>query len=288
MANPILKWAGGKRQIIQEILSHFPKDYAFRKFHEPMFGAGAITFNIEPKAGSINDINRRLVNLYRVVKNCPGELIEFNKHHQYNKDYYYNARNRFNAPINGENLDPVEEASLLIYLNRSCFNGLYRENSKGGFNVPFGRYKTVDFIQEKNIIKAHEILRNLEIHNEDFSYVCKTANSGDLVYFDPPYHPVSLTSSFTSYSKDAFDFSDQERLRNTMIDLNDAGVQVVLSNSNAPEVIELYRKLEGFTISLIKAKRAINCNGSRRGEVGELVVTNIPVENRNHGLMSSL
>ena len=282
MANPILKWAGGKRQIIQEILNHFPKDYSSRKFHEPMFGAGAITFKIEPKTGSINDINRRLVNLYRVVKTYPNELIEFNKHHQYNKDYYYNARNRFNAPINGENLDPIEEASLLVYLNRSCFNGLYRENSKGGFNVPFGRYKSVDFVQEKNILNAHEILRNLEIHNEDFSYVCELANPGDLVYFDPPYQPVSLTSSFTSYSKDAFDFSDQERLWNTMIRLNDKGVDVVLSNSNAPEVVKLYQKLEGFSISLITAKRAINCNGSRRGEVGELVVTNVPIDNRTH------
>ncbi len=282
MANPILKWAGGKRQIIQEILKHFPTDYSSRKFHEPMFGAGAITFKIEPKTGSINDINRRLVNLYRVVKTYPDELIEFNKRHQYNKDYYYDARNRFNVPINGESLDPIEEASLLVYLNRSCFNGLYRENSKGGFNVPFGRYKSVDFVQEKNILNAHDILRNLEIHNEDFSYVCESANPGDLVYFDPPYQPVSLTSSFTSYSKDSFDFSDQERLCNTIIRLNDKGVDVVLSNSNAPEVVELYQKLEGFSISFITAKRAINCNGSRRGEVGELVVTNVPINNQNH------
>jgi DNA adenine methylase len=281
MANPILKWAGGKRQIMQEILNHFPIDYPSRKFHEPMFGAGAITFKIEPKAGSINDINRRLVNLYRVVKNHPYELIEFNKRHQYNKDYYYNARNRFNASVNGESLDPIEEASLLIYLNRSCFNGLYRENSIGGFNVPFGRYKSVDFIQEKNIINANVILRNLEIHNEDFSYVCESATSGDLVYFDPPYQPISLTSSFTSYSKDAFDFSDQERLCNAMIRLDEKGVDVVLSNSSAPEIVELYGKLEGFSISYITAKRAINCNGSKRGDVGELVVTNVPIDNRN-------
>jgi len=280
MANPILKWAGGKRQIIQEILDHFPKDYPSRRFHEPMFGAGAVTFRIEPKSGSINDINRRLVNLYRVVKTRPEDLLICNRSHRYEKEYYYNARNRFNAPIEGKYLDPIEEASLLIYLNRSCFNGLYRENSKGGFNVPFGRYKSVDFVQENSILKAHEILKNLDIHNEDFSYVCESAKSGDLVYFDPPYQPVSLTASFTSYSKEAFDFSNQERLKDAMIELNDKGVFVVLSNSNAPEVVELYEQLEGFTISTITAKRAINCDGGRRGEVGELVVTNVPKENR--------
>jgi DNA adenine methylase len=280
MANPILKWAGGKRQIMDEIIAHFPKDYRSRRFHEPMFGAGAITFKIEPKSGTINDINRRLVNLYKVIKTNPEELIQYNRRHHYDKEYFYKARERFNVPVKGEALDPVEEASLLIYLNRSCFNGLYRENSSGGFNVPFGSYTTVDFVQEIKIHKAHDVLSGLKIHNEDFNYVNKSTKPGDLVYFDRPYHPVSLTASFTSYSKEDFGIKDQERLRDTMTKLHKRGVMVVLSNSDAPEVRALYEQLDGFTITEIKANRAINSNGSKRGEVGELIVTNVPIENR--------
>ena len=287
MSKPILKWAGGKRQIIKEILAHFPRDYKLRSFHEPMFGAGAVSFEIGPKDGTINDVNRRLVNLYEVVKECPEELILFNRRHQHSKEYFYKARERFNAPVRGESLDPVEEASLLIYLNRTCFNGLYRENSSGAFNVPFGRYKTVDFFQEESIREASMVLGKLEIHNEDFTYVLELARPGDLIYFDPPYHPISETASFTSYHMNGFDLKDQERLRDAMVELHERGVMVILSNSNAREIRELYSQLDGFTISDIKAKRAINCNGSKRGDVGEVVITNVPPDERRCDFDSS-
>jgi len=276
MANPILKWAGGKRQIIESIISLFPKDINKHRFHEPMFGGGAVTFNIEPCGGSINDINPRLVRFYRTVREYPDELIERNRKHKLDKDYFYTARKRFNRPIHGYELEPIEEASLLLYLNRTCFNGLYRENKLGEFNVPFGRYKTSDFVQEENIRKCSKILKRMDIYNEDFEYILNVVRKGDFVYIDPPYHPLTDTSSFTSYSKGGFGYDSQIRLRDTILKLNEKGVKFVLSNSSAEAMKKLYS--DYFRIISIPARRAINCNGERRGEILELLVTNIPEE----------
>jgi DNA adenine methylase len=281
MTNPVLKWAGGKRQIIEEVIHHFPRDFKDRPFHEPMVGGGAVTFRIEPKRGTINDINGRLMRFYDVVKNRPEELIERNRQHIWSEEYYYHARDIFNRPARGEPLDVVDEASLLVYLNRTCYNGLYRENSKGAFNVPFGRYKKVDYVQEKSILAASKILINLSIFNDDFEYILRTAKRGDLVYFDPPYQPVSKTSSFTSYHKDAFDFEEQVRLRDTIEQLDEKGVYVVLSNSESIEMRRIYSELQGFSIYVIEAKRAINCNGSKRGAIAELIVTNVPISRQS-------
>jgi DNA adenine methylase len=278
MAEPILKWAGGKRQLMDQVLRHFPSDFKKRRFHEPMFGAGAVTFKIEPTGGTINDINGRLMSFYKVVRERPNELIEFNRKHRYSEEYYYRARERYNLPINGGKLDPIEEASLLLYLNRTCYNGLYRVNGKGEFNVPFGGYKNPDFVQEERILAASKILKHLNIYNKDFSYVLRAAKEGDIVYFDPPYQPVSTTSAFTAYNKDGFGIEEQHRLANLMSKLNEKNVLVVLSNSAADEMVELYSGLEGFSIHKVDARRAINCNGTRRGKVGELIVTNVKRE----------
>ena len=280
MAEPILKWAGGKRQIITEVIDRLPFDVAKRQFHEPMFGAGAVTFALEPRSGSINDINPRLMRFYKVVRDSPRELIKFNEKHKYTKNYYYKARERFNSGL-VDPLDPIEEASLLLCLNRSCFNGLYRENSKGEFNVPFGMYRKVDFVQEKRILEGSKVLRNLNIFNEDFSYVLREARKGDVVYFDPPYQPLSHTSSFNSYSQGGFDFSKQIELSEAFRHLDEMGVFVVVSNSSAKEILDLYKKLDRFELkSDVMAKRAINSKAGDRGKIRELILWNTPKELR--------
>ena len=276
MAEPILKWAGGKRQITQEVLRHFPVDFRKRAFHEPMVGAGAITFLIEPKKGSINDINNRLMTMYKVIRNHPHELIEENRKHVYDKKYFYSARRKFNSSLAGAQSDSIEESSLLIYLNRTCWNGLYRVNSKGEFNVPFGGYKNPDFVQEERILRISQILKNLKIRSGDYSYVVKESRRGDVVYFDPPYQPTSATSSFTSYTREGFGIEEQVRLRDTILTLGDKGVMSILSNSDSSELVRLYEGYDSLTITRIRARRAINCNGSKRGEVGEIIVANVP------------
>lgn len=280
MVNPILKWAGGKRQLLEEILSLFPKDYKDRRFHEPMFGGGAVTFHIEPKEGTINDVNSRLMRFYKVVRDEPNELIEKNKTHEYgnNKDDFYKARKEFNRPIRGEKLDKLQEASLLLYLNRTCFNGLYRENSNGKFNVPFGDYSNPDWIREKQIMECSEVLQNLDILNEDFEYILNEAKAGDLVYFDPPYQPVSETADFTQYSKEGFDFHEQERLRDVCVELGKRGALFVLSNSWAKPVRKLYEEVDEFGVKRVIANRDISSKAETRGSVYEILVTNIPKE----------
>lgn len=282
MAKPILKWAGGKRQILGEILSLFPKDYQERTFHEPMVGGGAVTFHIKPVRGTINDVNPRLTTFYKVVRDHPEALIEENKTHKNDETYYYEARAEFNKPIHRGNLSPIREASLLLFLNRTCFNGLYRENSKGEFNVPFGRYSNPDFVQAERIQKCSRILANLEILNRDFSYVLDKAEPGDLIYFDPPYQPVSETANFTEYSKEGFDFQAQQRLRDVCVQLDEKGVRMVLSNSWATIVRELYETIDAFTIHRVTAQREISSKVETRGDVYEMLVTNV-AENQQQG-----
>lgn len=280
MAEPILKWAGGKRQIIHQVLDCFPRDYKKRRFHEPMVGAGAITFAIEPLNGSINDTNVRLMNLYNVVKQSPLELIEWNKRHRYDKEYYYWARDRFNSKLVGQTLDDIEDASLFLYLNRTCWNGLYRVNQKGQFNVPIGVYSKPNYLLKERILSASKILKRLDIIEGDFDYILDVAKSGDIVYFDPPYQASEATSIFTAYNKDGFDFKEQIRLKETMAELSARGVFVILSNSDAPKLNELYSELDSFDIVHTMARRTINSVGTGRGKVGEIIVTNVPRDER--------
>lgn len=281
MAEPILKWAGGKRQILHEIVALMPEDFRNRAFHEPFFGGGAVTFWMEPRRGTINDINPKLINFYVVVRDHVDELIEDAKKHKNEKEYFYKARAEFNEIARkGFEIPNIRLASLLLYLNKTAFNGLYRENRKGEFNVPFGRYKNPKIVDEERLRKASEVLKKLDIYNEDFTYILRVAKPGDLVYFDPPYHPVSETASFTSYSKEDFSKEDQERLRDVCLELHEKGVYFILSNSYVKPVRELYEGIEGFEILKIYAKRPINSKADRRGEVPEMLVTNVPKEFR--------
>ena len=274
MVTPILKWAGGKRQLLPDILGLFPGDYKKRTYHEPFLGSGAVFFKIKPKDGTVNDINTRLMRFYKVVRDKPDELIKHAHQYPYDKEVYYRLRERFNE----ENLTDVEEAALFLYLNKTGFNGLYRVNSKGKFNVPFGRYKNPTIVPEDKILAASRVLKNVEVLNTDFTYVSDLAREGDVCYFDPPYQPVSDATYFTSYSADGFDLEQQKRLRDTCVKLDENGVFFVLSNSYAKPIREMYSEVDAFRIKIVQARRAINSKADKRGPVNEVLVTNIPAE----------
>lgn len=271
MPEPILKWAGGKRSLIPSILSLFPRDYKSRTYHEPFFGGGALFFTIKPLRGSINDINPRLINFYKVVRDYPEELIKQASQYPYEKEAFYQIREHYNK----SHLNNIEEGAITLYLNKTAFNGLYRVNSKGEFNVPFGRYNNPTIVNTDRIRTASKSLKNIEILQTDFSYIVYKAGKGDLVYFDPPYLPVSNTANFTSYSSDGFSWDDQIRLRNVCKKLDEKGVLFVLSNSYVEKLIDYYKDIADFRILTVKANRAINSKGTKRGPVNEALITNI-------------
>lgn len=302
MAKPVLKWAGGKRQLLDEIYARFPEEYGH--FHEPFFGGGAVFFDLEPENGAINDTNPRLVNFYEVVRDRPNELVdrlkdfrdpdsdpdpeeEFATENWKGKSiekYFYQQRARFNRrPYADETWpetsdDELEEAALLLYLNRTCYNGLYRENSDGGFNVPIGRYANPDWVRESEIHAASRVLQNTEIRNDDFEYITDIVSQGDMVYFDPPYEPMSSTANFAEYSAEGFDREDQERLLEICKKLHENDVFFVLSNSGV--MFDLYDDVEGFTVEREGATRSINSDETARGEVDEIIATNVPADNQ--------
>jgi len=279
MVEPILKWAGGKRQLLTDITALFPVTY--HAYHEPFVGGGAVFFHLDPDSGTINDLNGRLTTFYEVVRDYPDQLIAENKTHEYAEEYFYQARERFNQALSNSTVtreDRIQEASLLLYLNRTCFNGLYRENNDGEFNVSFGRHTNPDWVQEQRIRKASRSLQGTDVFNTDFEYVVEEATGGDLVYFDPPYEPVSKTADFNAYHADGFDRADQRRLRDTAVELSKNDVAVLISNS--PPVAELYEEFDTFSVTYVDAARAINSDASNRGDVAEVLITNVPSDDR--------
>lgn len=303
MAAPVLKWAGGKRQLLDELQSRFPKEY--NHFHEPFLGGGALFFELEPEDGTINDTNTRLTNFYRQVRDNPEELIDklesfddpesrVNPDNDYPetshtgrdiKNYYYQQRARFNKRPYGEDFDPLTEAALLMYLNRTCYNGLYRENNSGGYNVPIGDFSDPDWVQHERIHKASTVLTGTDIRNDDFTYILDAAEPGDLVYFDPPYKPMSSTAYFTDYSADGFDQDDQKRLLEVVQTLAEQDVHVIVSNSGV--MYEMYEDA-GLQVDKEGATRAINSDGDSRGEVDEIIATTVEPENRATNGQTSL
>lgn len=268
---PVTKWVGGKRQLLPQLLKYMPND--FTNYYEPFIGGGALLFEIAPKIAVINDNNEELINMYNVIKNAPNELIEALKVHQLNnsKEYYLNVRS-WDRDGTIAQLTSVDRAARLMYMLRVDFNGLYRVNSKGQFNVPYGRYKNPRIVNEEDILAVSHYFNtnNVNILCGDFSISVENAERNDLVYFDPPYIPLNSSSNFTSYTKEGFDLSDQKRLSNTFFELADKGVHVMLSNSDTEITRELYK---GANIHSVEANRAINSKGSKRGKVGELIVT---------------
>jgi DNA adenine methylase len=260
---PFIKWAGGKGRLIQQYTPFFPQN--FKTYYEPFLGGGAIFFHLHPKRAILMDINPELVNVYRCVRDEVELLIQLLWQHQQKHcpDYYYWVR----ANSKGNN---IEKAARLIYLNKTCFNGLYRENSKGQFNVPIGRYKNPRICDPDLLRSTSFTLRNARIEVNHFDATLKYAKPEDFVYFDPPYYPLSSTSNFTAYNRYAFNKDDQIRLKNIFAILVKRGVKVMLSNSDCSFIRELY---SGFNIHTILAARAINSNATKRGKITELLIT---------------
>jgi len=261
---PFLKWAGGKSRLIQQYIPYFPQNY--KNYYEPFLGGGAVFFYLQPSAAILTDINAELINTYCCVRDYVDELISLLKEHKirHNKDYYYSVRN------NSGGTD-IEKAARLIYLNKTCFNGLYRVNSQGKFNVPLGRYENPNICSEVLLRTASEALSTSKIQQTDFVDVLNYAtNSDDFIYFDPPYYPVSETSYFTAYSSYRFAEDQQVELKDVFEKLAERGVKIMLSNSDCEFIRNLY---SSFNIHTISASRAINSNAKKRGKITELLVT---------------
>jgi DNA adenine methylase len=264
-----VKWAGGKKQLIEQFKPLFPEK--IERYLEPFVGGGAVLFYVlktyKPKEVFIFDINEELINTYEVirddVKNLIKELKKLKKLH--NKEHYYEIRAE-----NPKLLSKLTRASRFIYLNKTCFNGLYRVNSKGGFNVPMGKYKNPLICPEEDLKIISKLLKNVKIINGDFEECLKYANKNSFVYFDPPYYPLKK-SSFTTYAKGNFLDKEQEQLKEVFSKLDKKGCKVMLSNSDADFIKKLYKK---YNINFVKATRMINCDGKGRGKVNEVVVTN--------------
>ena len=263
-ARPFLKWAGGKRLLLPHLVPHVPVKYG--TYFEPFVGGGALFFHLRPKKAVLADHNLRLVRAYRGVKGSVDWVISLLRRYPHTREFFEEMRK---ADIDVR--PDAEVAAWLVYLNKTAFNGLYRVNAKNRFNVPFGDYDRPNLCDAKNLVACAEALARTEIENEDFEAVVARAKKGDFVYFDPPYVPLSASSSFTSYTAVGFGPEDQRRLRDVARSLKKRGVHVVLSNSSAGAVRELYQ--EDFTITEIDAARAINAKGSGRGKVKELLIT---------------
>ncbi len=266
-ASPIVKWAGGKRQLLDELLARVPAK--FNAYHEFFLGGGALFFELYNTGridrAVLSDINPRLINLYKVVQNQPYELIEELKDKTYanNERAFYNIRK-------SEPSDEVEMAARFVYLNKTAFNGLYRENSSGKFNVPFGRYKNPRILDEEGILAASEAFSKATLLCGDFSKVEDYANTGDFAYFDPPYYPLDNTASFTAYNSRSFSGFDQKRLKKTFDVLTNRGVNILLSNSHTNFITDLFSDRD---IASVMANRMINCKANGRGPIREVMIT---------------
>jgi len=265
---PIVKWVGGKRQLMFELLKNMPKTH--NRYFEPFIGGGALFFELQPEKAYISDMNEELINLYSVVRDNVYDLIADLNKHEISKEYFLEIRN-LDRTDEYKNLSNVQRASRFVYLNRTCFNGLYRVNSQGQFNVPFGNYKNPRIVDKNNLLNCSELLKNTEINCADFSEILTKVKKGDFVYFDPPYVPLNETSSFTSYTKDGFDMDMQFKLREVCDELDSMGVMFMLSNSDTKFVNELYSNYE---IKKVFASRAVNANAEGRGKITEVLVRN--------------
>jgi DNA adenine methylase len=267
-ARPFLKWAGGKRQLLKQYAPYLLKREAVQRYFEPFAGSAAVYFHLQPANACLADVNEKLVEIYRVVQNNVEGLIEILGRFRNEEAEYYQVRSQNPAELSG-----VERAARLIYLNKTCYNGLYRENKKGAFNVPFGRYKNPTICDPARLRTSSAALQGVKLQVDDFAEVVSPAGPGDFVYFDPPYAPLNTTSNFTSYNYRGFDADDQQRLSTTFDLLASEGCHVMLSNSRTPLILELYEG-KGYRIVEIQARRFINSKADGRGPVTELLILN--------------
>jgi DNA adenine methylase len=266
-AKPFLKWAGGKGQLLEQFRPLLPPMRG--RYFEPFVGSAAVFFALRPRQAVLTDVNRELIDCYRAVQGDVERVIDALLSHEYDEEHYYRVRG-----LDPAELAPPERAARTIFLNKTGYNGLYRVNKKGRFNVPFGRYTNPGFSQPEslnNLRACARALRGVTLEVRDFAQVARRARAGDFVYFDPPYVPASSTADFTSYVAGGFGWEDQRRLAEVFEELAGKGVQAMLSNSDTPAVRELYG---GFRIDRVLASRSINSRADKRGKVGEVVVRN--------------
>ncbi|GHT93162.1 site-specific DNA-methyltransferase (adenine-specific) [Spirochaetia bacterium] len=276
LVKPYLKWAGGKRQLLPEIRKQLPANINDLTYYEPFVGAGAVLFDLQPKKAVINDFNTELILTYRVIKDHVEEIIqELKKHKEHNDEtYYYDIRAQDRDKEEFNRLNDIERAGRLIFLNKTCYNGLYRVNSLGLFNVPYGKYKNPAICEESVLRAVHLYLNSnsITILNDDFEITAKKADGKSFVYFDPPYHSQDKTN-FTGYQADGFNNTEHIRLRDTFLYLTKKNIPCLLSNSDTPFIRDLYKD-NRFDVITVSAKRVINSIADGRGNVNEVLIKN--------------
>lgn len=268
---PVVKWVGGKRQLLGDITPLLPQQIS--AYCEPFLGGGAVLFSIQPAQAIVNDLNGDLITVYQVIRDDVDALVESLKAHRNTSEYFYAIRDMDRDRAAYADLSQVERASRLIYLNKTCFNGLFRVNSSGAFNSPFGRYKNPNIVNEQVLraVSGYLNTSRVDLYSEDFAITLARVQPGSFVYLDPPYDPVSDTASFTGYQKDGFDRTEQLRLKQCCDELTRRGIQFLLSNSATDFIKELY---QGYDITVVRAKRAINADAAKRGAIEEVLIRN--------------
>ena len=266
LPHPFMKWAGGKRQLLAQIDPHLPKEYG--TYIEPFTGGGALFFYLLPERAVLIDVNELLIKAYQVIQSQVDPLIQSLKTHKNEKEYYYLVRAMDRAEDYVQ-LSDIEKVSRILYMNKCCFNGLYRVNSKGYFNVPFGKYKNPKFCDPPNLHAVSEVLNNVTLLSGSFDQCLTFAKKEDFIYFDPPYHPLSSTANFASYAKDSFSEDDQRHLKDVVDKLHKRGCKILQSNSYSDFILDLYQDYE---IIEVKATRMINRDANKRGKIKEVLI----------------
>lgn len=279
LVSPVVKWVGGKRQLLSEIEPLIPKKIT--TYVEPFIGGAALLFHLQPQKAIINDFNNELMNVYKVIKENPEQLILSLEKHQVknSEDYYYEIRS-LDRMEEYDSFSDIEKASRILYLNKTCYNGLFRVNQAGQFNAPYGKYKVPAIVNDVVIKAVSKYFNSASIKflTGDYKQALKGLRKGAFVYFDPPYMPVSASSSFTGYTESGFGYDKQVELRDECIKLHLKGIKFLLSNSYTKEILELYSNSEIFKIEIVKAKRNINSKGDKRGEISEVLIYNYEKE----------
>lgn len=272
---PVVKWAGGKRQLLDEITPLLPK--RITSYCEPFLGGGAVLYSIQPSKAIVNDLNGDLIAVYEIIRDDVEALIESLKRHENTSEYFYTIRDLDRNREIYQAMSKIDRASRLIYLNKTCYNGLFRVNSSGEFNSPFGHYKNPNIVNGPVLRAVSKYFRasNITFYSEDFAETLSRVGRGGFVYLDPPYDPVSDTASFTGYNKGGFDRNEQIRLKQCCDELTRRGVKFMLSNSATEFIKELYGDYE---ITIVKANRAINADATKRGAIEEVLIRNYGTE----------
>ncbi|WP_448852790.1 DNA adenine methylase [Corynebacterium sp. 335C] len=277
MVAPVIKWAGGKRQLLPEIRARLPRDAAGGDvtYHEPFLGGGAVLFDLQPARARVADVNVEIINLLTVIRDDVDALVGALRGHEAanGPDHFYEVRAWDRDPACFAERPAVEKAARMLYLNKTCYNGLYRVNRAGQFNAPYGRYAKPNIVNEAGLRDVHAYLRgaDVDLAVRGFAESCTAAEPGDVVYLDPPYDVVSDTANFTGYARDGFGRAEQEALKAACDDLDARGVRFLLSNSATPFIRGLYAD---YRVDVVRASRAINSNAARRGKVDEVLVRN--------------